>query len=174
MTRRPTSMPKVLRYFGQFVAYALFALAVGYFATQPAYTHLGPDEALIKLSFSHAGAHIRECRKLTQEELNRLPPNMRRPMDCPRERLPLLIELELDGKMLYRDTLPPSGLSGDGASTAYRKFSVPTGSHHLVARLRDSRRNDGFDYEKAVDVSLTPQQNFVIDFRPELGGFLFQ
>jgi len=167
-------MPKALQYFGQFVAYALFALVVGHFATQPAYTHLGPDKALIKLSFSHAGAHAQECRQLTQEELNKLPPNMRRPMECARERLPLLVELVLNGEVLYRDTLPPSGLSNDGASTAYRKFPVSAGAHHLVARLRDSRRKDGFDYEKAIDVTLAPQQNFVVDFRPELGGFLFQ
>ena len=105
--------------------------------------------------------------------MNRLPPNMRRPMDCKRGRMALLIELELDGKILYRDELPPSGLSGDGASTAYRKFPVPAGSHQLVARLRDSRREEGFDYEKVMEIALAPQQNFVIDFRPELGGFLF-
>jgi hypothetical protein len=167
-------MLKAPQYIGQFIAYALFAMVVGYFATQPAYTHLGQDEALIKLSFSHAGAHIRECRKLTQEELNRLPPNMRRPTDCPRERVALLIELELDDNLIYRDALPPSGLSSDGASTAYQKFAVPAGAHRLVARLRDSRRKSGFDYESTVNVSLTPQQNFVIDFRPERGGFLFQ
>jgi len=166
-------MLNVSRYVGQFIAYALFALVVGYFATQPAYTHIAPDRALIKLSFSHAGAHTRECRRLTQEELNRLAPNMRRPMDCARERLALLVELELDGEILYRDELPPSGLSSDGASTAYRKFPVPAGTHRLVARLRDSRRKDGFDYEKAATITLTPLQNFVIDFRPELGGFLF-
>lgn len=166
-------MIKVTRYIGQFIAYALFALVVGYFATQPAYTHLDPDKALIKLSFSHAGAHRQECRQLTQEELNRLPPNMRRPLDCPRERRPLLVELELDGEILYRDELPPSGLAGDGASTAYRKFPVAAGSHQLVARLRDSRREEGFDYVKSAEVTLAPQQNFVIDFRPEFGGFLF-
>jgi hypothetical protein len=166
-------MIKVTRFIGQFIAYALFALVVGYFATQPAYTHLDPDKALIKLSFSHAGAHREECRQLTQEELNRLPPNMRRPMDCPRERRPLLVELELDGEILYRDELPPSGLAGDGASTAYRKFPVAAGSHQLVARLRDSRREEGFDYVKSAEVTLAPQQNFVIDFRPEFGGFLF-
>ena len=167
-------MLKVPQYVGQFIAYALFALVVGYFATQPAYTHLAPDEALIKLSFSHAGAHTQECRKLTQEELNRLPPNMRRPTECIRERVALLVELELDGEILYRDALPPSGLSGDGASTAYEKFPVHAGAHHLVARLRNSRREEGFDYEKAVTMDLTPQQNFVVDFRPELGGFQFR
>jgi hypothetical protein len=164
----------MLQYVGQLFAFALFALVVGYFATQPAYTHIDQDKALIKLSFSHAGAHAQECRQLTQEELNRLPPNMRRPMECARERLPLLLEVVLDGEVLYRDTLPPSGLSRDGASTAYRKFPVPAGMHHLEARLRDSRRQDGFDYEAAIDVTLAPQQNFVVDFRPELGGFQFQ
>ena len=167
-------MPEAPRYLGQFIAYALFAAVIGYFSTQPAYTHLAADEALIKLSFSHAGAHIQECRKLSQEELDRLPPNMRRPMECPRGRVALLVELELDGKLLYRDTLPPSGLSGDGGSTAYMTFPVTAGTHHLVARLRDSRRADGFDYEQEDTLILTPQQNFVIDFRPEHGGFLFQ
>lgn len=166
-------MHRVLQIIGQAIAYSLFAVAVGYFATRPAYTHLEPGKAIIKLSFSHAGAHIEECRQLTQEELNQLAPNMRRPVVCPRERLPLLIEVELDGEIIYRDELPPAGLASDGASTAYKKFPVDVGQHRLVTRLRDSRRTDGFDHEKSEDITLTPQQNFVIDFRPELGGFLF-
>ena len=102
-----------------------------------------------------------------------MPPNMRRPTECPRARVPLLVEVELDGRLLYRDELPPSGLSGDGSAMAYRKFPVAAGDHQLVTRLRDSRRTSGFDYEKSATISLMPQQNFVIDFRPELGGFLF-
>ncbi|MDH3899964.1 MAG: hypothetical protein OEU51_02815 [Gammaproteobacteria bacterium] len=166
-------MGRVMQIIGQAIAYSLFAIVVGYFATRPAYTHLEPGKAVIKLSFSHAGAHIEECRQLTQEELNRLAPNMRRPVDCPRERLPLLVEVELDGELIYREELEASGLASDGASTAYKKFPVDAGQHHLVARLRDSRRTDGFDHGKSADITLMPQQNFVIDFRPELGGFLF-
>jgi hypothetical protein len=166
-------MHRLVRYTGQLIAYALFAGVIGYFATRPAYTRLDPDLAVIKLSFSHAGAHREECRRLSQEELNALPPNMRRPTDCPRARVALLVELELDGAPLYREKLPPSGLASDGASTAYEKFSVAAGRHRLVARLRDSRRAEGYDYEKAADITLKPQQNFVVDFRPELGGFLF-
>ena len=49
---------------------------------------------MVSLSFSRAGQRIRECRRLTQEELNRLPPNMRKPEDCPRERLPVRVLLE--------------------------------------------------------------------------------
>ena len=166
-------MTRYLQFLGQAIAYSLFAIVVGYFATRPAYTWLETGKAQIKLSFSHAGAHVEECQKLTQEELNLLPPNMRRPTKCARARVPLQVELMLDGELIFSESLPPSGLTGDGASTAYKKFPVDSGQHHLVARLRDSRRQSGFDYEQSADVTLKPQQNFVIDFRPELGGFLF-
>ncbi len=166
-------MTRPFQLLGQAIAYALFAGVIGYFSTSPAYTHLDPGLALIKLSFSHAGQHKGECRQRTPEEIANLPPNMRRPMDCPRERLPLLVEIVLDGELLYRGELPPSGLAGDGAATAYRKFSIAAGKHHLMARLRDSDRSTGYDYEQAADITLHPRQNFVIDFRPALGGFLF-
>lgn len=166
-------MARIFQYIGQAIAYALFAVVVGYFATQPPYTHLDPEKAQIKLSFGHAAQHLTECRRLTQEELNTMAPNMRRPLDCPRGRLPVLIELELDGELLYSEALPPSGLAGDGVSTAYQTFAVDPGPHQLVARLRDTSRDEGFDYEKASEITLSPQQNFVIDFHPSRGGFLF-
>jgi hypothetical protein len=166
-------MIKPFRLLGQAIAYAIFAGVIGYFATSPAYTHLDPGLALIKLSFSHAGRHKGECRQLSPEELAKLPPNMRRPLDCPRERLPLQVEIVLDGELLYRGELPPSGLAGDGASMAYQKFPVAPGKHHLAARLRDSDRPTGYDYEKEAEITLRPRQNFVIDFRPALGGFQF-
>jgi hypothetical protein len=166
-------MASLSKYIGQAIAYVLFAAVTGYFATQPAYTYFAPDKAQIKLSFGHAGDHETECRRLTQEELNQLAPNMRRPLDCPRRRLPVLIELELDGELLYSAELPPSGIAGDGVSTAYKTFAVEPGQHQLVTRLRDSNRTEGFDYEKTSGITLSPQQNFVIDFHPSRGGFLF-
>jgi hypothetical protein len=166
-------MASIVQYLGQAIAYTLFAVVLGYFATKPAYTYFPLDKAQIKLSFGHAGDHETECRRLTQEELNQLAPNMRRPLDCPRGRLPVLIELELDGELLYRAELPPSGIAGDGVSTAYKTFAVDPGQHQLVARLRDSNRSEGFDHEKASGITLSPQQNFVIDFHPSKGGFLF-
>jgi hypothetical protein len=164
---------KLVQLVGQAIAYALFAVAIGYFATRPAYTHLDPDKALIKLSFSHAGQRKGECRRLTPEELAELAPNMRRPLDCPRERLPLRVELLLDGETVFQGELPPSGLAGDGASTVYRKFPVAPGQHRLTARLRDTARAEGFDYESEQDIVLEPRQVFVVDFKSALGGFIF-
>ena len=166
-------MRNILQFAGQALAYTLFAMVVGYFATRPAYTHHDPGKALIKLSFSHAGQRKGDCRQFTPEEIAAMAPNMRRPLGCPRERMPLLVELLLDGEVLYRSELAPSGLAGDGASTVYQKFSVEAGSHRLMARLRDSDRSEGFDYEGEVDVTLEPSQNFVVDFKATQGGFVF-
>lgn len=164
-------MADLLRYSGQLVAYAAFMIVVGIFSASPAYTHLDPGKALLKVSFSHAGAAIRECRRLTPEEIAKLAPNMRRPDDCPRERVPLHLVVELDGEPLIEETLAPTGLWGDGPSNVYLKFPLFAGPHRLTLRLRDSRRDEGFDYESQVDVDLDPQQNLVVDFRPATGGF---
>jgi hypothetical protein len=162
-----------LKFAVQLIAYALFAIVVGYFSASPAYQYLQPGKALIKLNFSHAGQRKVECRRLSPEEIAQLAPNMRKSLDCPRERVPLLVEIELDGSLLYRGSLPPSGLSGDGTSSVYERFTVDSGRHRLQARLRDSRREQGFDHAHEAQIELAPGQNFVIDFRAESGGFTF-
>ncbi len=167
-------MKNALRYFGQAVFYGLFVAFIGYFSVAPAYVHFPPDQALIKVSFSHAGQPKEECRVRTAEELEKLPPNMRMPMLCGRERSPLLFELELNGKPLHRAELPPSGLSRDGSSTIYQRFPVPAGRYHLRARLKDSVRVPDFNYTKEADMTVVPGQVFVVDFNPITGGFIFK
>ena len=166
-------MAKPLRHIGQGGAYLLLALAIGYFSDRPAYTHFPPEMALIKLSFAH-GAQKEACRQRTPQELAELPANMRRPTVCSRERLPVAVELLLDGKPLYAAALPPTGLAGDGPSRAYQRFAVAPGRHELSARLRDSDRAEGFDYERTATVELAPAQSLAIDFRSEMGGFVFR
>lgn len=156
---------------GQFVVYAAFMAMLGYFATMPAYTYVDPGSAVITLSFGHAGARVSECRRLTTEEIAALAPNMRRPMDCPRGRVSLLVEFELDGETLYRASLAPSGIAGDGASSVHERFVVAPGRYRVTVRLRDSRRQDGFDYQMEEDIELVPGQHLVVDFRAGTGGF---
>ncbi len=167
-------MIKPLNLIGQAIAYVSFGAMIGYFSAAPPYVHYDPDMAQIKISFSHAAQRVGECRRLSPEEIAKLAPNMRRPLECPRERLPILIELDLDNQPLYRGALPPTGLARDGSATIYQRFPVAAGKHHLLARLRDSKRTEGFDYEGAADIELAPQQNFVIEFRAETGGFIFK
>jgi len=166
-------MPEIWRMLLQLPFYTVFALLLAYLSQQPAYQHLDPENALIKLSLSHAGQHAEECRRLTPEELAELAPNMRRPISCNRERLPLLVELILDDNLLYQASLTPAGLSKDGESTVYKRFPVKAGTHTITARLIDSHRTEGFDYEHSATVILAPQQNFVIGFNVDTGGFIF-
>lgn len=167
----PMSNP--LHVFYQVVCYTVFAVLIGYFSTNPAYQHHDSGLAVIKLSFSHAGEHIQECVPFAPEVNLNKSPNMIVPMNCPRGRVPLLVEVVLDEKILYREELSPSRLFGDGEASVYHKFTVTPGKHTLTARLRDSRREEGFDHEHSEDIELSAQQNFVIDFTLSRGGFDF-
>jgi hypothetical protein len=159
---------------GQIVAYSLFALGLGYFSNSPSYTYHDPEMALIMVSFSHSSQRKQECRRYTQEELSALAPNMRRPMDCKRERVPVYVEVLLDGKSLLNKSYNPTGLAKDGSASVYERIAVEPGNYQLVAKLRDSRRKDGFDYVSDTSINIKPKELFLIDFRKELGGFYFQ
>ncbi len=137
----------------------------------PSHRTIPEGTGVLKLSFSHGGG--RSCRELTGAELAKLPPNMRRTEICDRKRLPVYVELDLDGNTVYRALLPPSGIAGDGPSRVYRRFVLPAGEHEVAIRLRDTTRTEGFDYTAERRISLAPEQSFAIDFRPAAGGFIF-
>ncbi len=167
-------MARIVRYLAQAAAYASFAALIGVFADWPVYTHFPADQGLIKLSFTHTSQRKAECRRRTREELAKLAPNMRKPLDCSRGRVPLTIELALDGDLVYRDTVPPGGFSGDAPSRVYERFPVPVGSHRIAVRMRDSARAEGFDYVLETDVQVAPRQVVVVDFRSESGSFVLK
>ena len=162
-----------VRYAIQAVLYGAFAAFVGYFSTAPTYDHLAPGEALVRLSFSHAAQRKEACRERTPEELAKLAPNMRAALDCPRERAPLLVELELDGKLVLRRVVLPVGFKGDGNATLYHRLPVPAGKHRIAVRLRE-RPGEGFDYVREETVELAPGRVLLIDFVATQGGFLFR
>lgn len=152
---------------------ALFA-GTAWLSIFPTYRQIPDGTAVVKLSFSHGSDRSASCRKRPAEELAKLPPNMRRPLDCPRTRGPVYTELFIDQKPVFAASLPPSGLSGDGPSRVYQRFTVPQGHHVISARMRDTPRAEGFDHsiERAVD--LVAGQSLAVDFRSELGGFILR
>lgn len=166
-------MIKLLQFGGQAVIYAGMAVWLGYFADSPVYTHFPPDQALIKLSVVHSAERKGDCRRRTPEELAELPANMRTPFDCPRERLPIRIEVLLDGAVVYDEMQSASGLAHGGRTRTYATFPAEPGRHILEARMIDSGRSEGYDYQHRAEVDLSPIENFVIDFRAETGGFRF-
>lgn len=157
---------------GQIVLYGAFAAFIGYFSTAPTYQQIPGDVALIKLSMSHLGG--RDCRKRTAEELSRMPPNMRAPLDCPRGRSDIKLVLELDGKAMFETVMHPTGLSRDGVSTVYKRFEVKAGTYQLAVKMNDNLVNPGFNFTKEAQVTLKPAQVLVVDFNPDKGGLFFQ
>lgn len=170
------SSPTVNRWFSyplQAVCYAAFIAVVGYFATSPPYTHLPEGEALVKLSVIHAGQRKEECRERSPEELAKLAPNMRAATVCPRERAPVAIRIDMDGKPLFDVVAPPTGWSRDGASTIYRRAAVPAGAHRFTARMKDTVQGE-FGHVREQDVDLAPGRVLVIDFDAKAGGWIFR
>ena len=167
-------MLEVKKLVGQGLVYLVAAALTGYLASRPVYHQVPADMAQIKMSLSHGSERVAECRRLTSQEIAKLPAAERRPNTCDRERVPIRVQLVVDDAVIYDEELVPIGLSGDGPARMYQKFLVPAGQHRITARLRDSREADGFDYETTQVVDLSPWQNLAIDFRSDSGSFLFR
>lgn len=156
---------KPLRYLLQAINYTVFMAIVWYFATSPAIRILADDEAVVTIAFAHAGQLREPCRRLTQEELNELPPNMRKIEDCPRERSPVTIEARLDGELFYSKSLPPPGLFGDGGVDVFHRVKIPAGEHLLNLKMNDSVRIEGFNHQFERKISIEPSQVLLVGFR---------
>lgn len=167
-------MSKALRLAGQFlVIVALFA-GVAWLSDRPTYRQIPEGSGVMMLTFVHSADRRGECRRLSPEEIAKLPPNMRRVQDCPRVRRPVYVELDVDGRNIYRASLPPTGIAGDGPSRVYKRFVLPAKKYDVDVRMRDTARSEGFDHERHGTVDVAPSQMFIIDYRPEDGEFIFR
>jgi len=166
-------MSEALRFVGQSLFYAGVAAFIGYFSQNPAWTAFPPDRALLLASFAHGAERREACRRLTPEEIAKLPPQQRRPDTCERERLPVHLVVEIDGDVAYDAWLPPTGVWQDGPSRAYEKFPLPPGRHRIVLKLEDRGRRDAFAWAVEREVELLPGRKLAVDFKADEGGFLF-
>jgi hypothetical protein len=167
-------MINMSRLCGQFLIIAALFASVAAFANWPVYRQTPPGTGIVILSFVHGADRRADCRRLTPDEIAKLPPNMRRVQDCPRGRRPIYVELDVGDRIAYRASLPPSGIAGDGPSRVYERFVLPVGQYDVAVRMRDTARPEGFDFQRNEHITLTPDQMIVIDFRSEPPGFVIQ
>ena len=163
-----------LRTIGQVIAYTLFALVIGVFATWPPVQLLERDQALLRLSFAHPGKVSTDCRRRTPEELARMQPQMRTPLDCQRERSPVQVRVVLDERVLIDRVYPPAVLARDGASSGYWRAPIAAGTHRLAVTLSDDVRPGAPVYERTANLDVRPGQIVLIDFKPEQGGIVIR
>jgi hypothetical protein len=167
-------MSYLARLAGQFIVILALFAGVAALADWPVYRQTPSGTGVVILTFVHGADRRGECRRLAPEEIAKLPPNMRRVQDCPRARRALHVELDVGGKSIFRASLPPTGIAGDGPSHVYQRFVVPAGQFDVAVRMRDTARTEGFDHERHEQVTLAPDQMFVIDFQSANGEFVFR
>jgi len=165
-------MNVIFRYAFMGCVYAGFALMLGFFSQAPGYRPIAEGNAQIKLSFAHGGKPKGGCRDRTEAELSALAANMRKAQSCSRERVDVVVVFKLDGKTVFEESLPPSGLRGDGPSHMYEKFDVPAGQHEVTLKLRNTVRTEGWDFQAHRIVELKQGQILAIDFDPGNKGFV--
>ena len=168
---RPVSKPnnKLIRYPLQALNYTLFMAMTWYLSAAPPFEHLAKDQAVVTLTFAHVGQHIEACHKLSQEELNKLPPNMRKLEECGRERSPVQIEVEMDGQPIFSEKAEPPGIYNDGSISIFISKRVPVGPHQFSIKMNDSIHVEGFNFNYEESVELEPAQLLVIGFNTSEG-----
>lgn len=167
-------MPSAKRLILQLVNYTLFMGLVWYFSFSPQYVRLTPEESMITLALSHAGKPVQECHRKSQEELAKLPPNMRVLEDCPRERSPVKIEVLMDNNPVIDDVVDPPGLYKDQGVDIYKSVKVPTGDHEIEIRMNDNIRVKGATHHYRKSVSLESAQLLVIQFNSGQNQFVIR
>jgi len=160
-----------MKLFYEVLAWAVFAVVVGLLSVWPRYKPVDEGSSIITVTFAHAAQRVGECRILTQEELNKLPPNMRKPSDCPRERHVVHFVLHSGDDVLYDDILLPSGIWSDGKANIYQRVVVAAGRHDVFVGMNDSGSDSGFNYETRTSIDVAPGRNVVVRFDSELEQF---
>ncbi|RLA03945.1 MAG: hypothetical protein DRQ47_04215 [Gammaproteobacteria bacterium] len=159
-------------YYGQALFYAAIISFVGYFSTSPTYTRVAEGDATVKLSMRHTGQIIGECRIMSEEELQRLPPNMRQAKVCPRERSSIEFQFLVDGEEAYHKVVEPAGYKKDGRAKLYHRFTIKAGEHEITARLKDHRDLEDFNYQETQMIDLPSRAVLVVDFDPDTKKFI--
>jgi len=167
-------MRNIWRYLGQGLSYSLFIAFIGYFSSMPSYTNVPEDQALIKLTFTHAGKRVKPFKDTrSKKDLAKLSPQLRFKKHS-RKRFPLRVKFEMDGKIVYQAEIPPRGLSHDLPSPVYQRFTVPAGKHHFRVSMGDDAHHKGFNYTSEKTVKLAPLHTLIIDFDNTRKQFVFE
>ena len=139
--------------------------------------------AVIRLAWRARGEAVRECRRLTADEIARLPAHMRHTEECRNYLAPYGLRVSLDGAAALNESIHAKGARRDRPLYVFRELPVPAGSHRLAvvfaleeheeAREHVERTEHGTPPLVTLDttVTLATGQALVVTYDDEQGRF---
>jgi len=133
--------PSTGRLIGFAVLLAGVSWGLGAFAAWP-WAGSEPGAAIIRIAFKHVAAFEHEGHALSKAEIEKLPRHMR-PESAERARtggrVPTVLRVEVDGRLVLEKSYAPGGLRHDGPTFGYEELPVAPGRHVLEVILADAR-----------------------------------
>lgn len=145
-----------VRVVGQTLVWLLLLAPAILFAQWPRHASLPPGHGELRLSLVHTTERLQPCRRLSQAELQALPPNMRKPEQCERARAPAHAWIRIGDRPALEATVMPVGLHDDGRVYLHRRWSLPAGRYPLYVGLKDTPGEGGPDHEHRLELVLAP------------------
>lgn len=170
--------PSAARIAGFLVLLAAVSWGLGAFASYPMRI-VRSEDGLLTIAVKHVAAFEHEERKLSEEELEKLPRHMR-PPDQRRsrtgKRVESLLQLTLDGRRVLEKRYQPSGVRKNGPTLIHEELPLSPGAHRLEVVLADASAEAGEEEEErprrwqlSQALEMRPRQVILIDFSEEAG-----
>ncbi len=106
-------------------------LALGALSRVPYGAGEGAEQGVLRLSWRLRGARVRECRRLSPEELEALPIHMRRPEVCEGRVAPYRLQVTIDGALVEDTLVSAAGARQDRPIYVWREIHLPVGEHRV-------------------------------------------
>lgn len=163
-------MNRLLRVAGGAVV-VISVLAVVRLLSFTPYTAERDIGAIVRLAWRARGEQARECRRLSPEEMEKLPLHMRQEEVCEGRLLPYRLMVVLDGDSLVDRLVHGAGAREDRPLYVFQDLIVEPGVHRILVRFTleaPSAQHDS-DHDGGDEARPAPQQRLTLDTTITLG-----
>ena len=132
--------------------------------------------AIVRLAWRARGERVRDCRRLTPEELAKLPAHMRQAEVCEGRVLPYRLAVEVDDQPVANQVIRGAGAREDRPLYVYQDIPVQPGLHRIAIQFTLEGRPEAHEESRlatpprlALDttLSLAPRQVLLVTYDEE-------
>jgi hypothetical protein len=101
-----------------------------------------PGDAVIRLAWRARGERGQRCRRLSPDELAKLPVHMRQEEVCERGMLPYHLRVAIDGRTMVDQEVRAGGAQSDRPLFVFQELPVPPGEHRVTITFERAESHD--------------------------------